>query len=312
MPSDAPLAVLRKKVPTSVCIPGHGQLQLDAEDKDIVYSMGLRAVEFVVQHLPFAITTPDAKKHIPQSVSNLAVSIPNEQGGKAFVGSFDALYRVFHSKGGGVWGPYHLEECAVDFKITSATQPLGLTGATMFSYLSHGRRVLAASKKEGSRISECKVVAWLLLRPAGCDQHGKVRPDANGFVAFDAAEFVKWKPHETTVPPPPLVLSGSLLVRGLGPDEVSLPPARPPPRAVKVNRWSSLQDQATDGMVTLQQFVETFDLAGSQDSKKAAHRVGKRLRENGCETPNSISGKGHRQPKMAKIADLRKHYKQLV
>ena len=86
----------------TVCVPGRGKLHLDAEDKDIVYSMGLRAVEYIVQHLPFVITIPDAKKHIPQSVSNLAVSIPNDDGGKTYIGSFDALYRFFHLKFGGV------------------------------------------------------------------------------------------------------------------------------------------------------------------------------------------------------------------
>ena len=182
----------------------------------------------------------------------------------------------------------------------------------MFSYLSHGRRVLAASLKEGGRIGDCKVVAWLLLKPAGRDQHGNIRPYADGFVAFDAADFAKWKPHETKAPPKPLVLSGNLLVRGLGPDEIALPPERPPPRAMKVDRWSSLQSQATAGMVRLQDFVQVFNLGGSQDLKKAAHRVGKRLREAGCETPSCQSGQGHRQPKTAKIADLRKHYKHLV
>ena len=309
---SAELDVLREKIPAKVCVPDGGYMNLDGADKELIFSTCLRFVEYIAQHLPMVVTICDTRKHVPRSVSTLAVRAPDApRGEKTFVGSFDALLRVFNSRPGTVWSQYHLQEIAMDMKVTSACQPLGLGGATMLGYFIHGHRVLKAAAKEKSRIGKCAVVAWLLHRPAGDDREGKYRSAMDGFVAFDMQKFVQWEPRRSKSPPTPLVLSGPLLVAGLGPLEMSRLPSAP--RAVAQNRWLTLEKKASKGKISLQAFVIHFGMCGAQDAKKAAYRVGKRLRDRGFDTENDATGRCRRQPKLARVSDLRKcYYPQLV
>ena len=69
---------------------------------------------------------------------------------------------------------------------------------------------------------------------------------------------------------------------------------------------------AVNGQVSLQTFVGVFKLAGKQDPKKAAYRVGKRLRDSGYATyDDKARGVNGRPPKLARLSDLAEVYKQL-
>ena len=306
--SEALVEEIVAKIPKAVEVPGCGRQALDGDDRDIIRRVAIRVLEYFAQHVPMVVTVADARKHTPGSVSNLVSREPGAEGDPVPGGSFDALFRVFSSRAGNLWTPYHLDECAVDVKITGSSVPLGLNGLTMRTYLAHGARVLSAAVREKTRLGRCRLVAYLLVRPAGESRDGKFRAAADGFVVFDATTFLQWKsnsPH----PPTPLVRSGQLLVDGSGPSEVSLPPAVvAAPRIVRRDRWSILDSRAVSGKVCLQSFVETFGIAGA-DAKKAAYRAGKRLRDLGYQTPdNEPTGKGHRARKVARIVDLRSAY----
>ena len=81
-------------------------------------------------------------------------------------------------------------------------------------------------------------------------------------------------------------------------------PAPPPPRVV--DRSALLVRSAVDGQVSLQTFVGVFNLAGKQDPKQAAYRVGKRLRDSGYATyDDTARGVNGRPPKLAPKTAMR-------
>ena len=83
------LSALRGSVPRSVVVPESGRVHLSLDDAECVYQCALYIMDYVARSLPMQITVTDVKKHVPQSVSQLAVRVPGEPGATLFLGSFD-------------------------------------------------------------------------------------------------------------------------------------------------------------------------------------------------------------------------------
>ena len=164
VPMLAPDA-LRQRVPSMVQVPGHeGLTRLTAAGKEVVYDVAEFATGYVAQCLPAQVAENDAK--LPGLASKLAVqSVGDEQ---EFVGSFDAVIRVRSAIERGPWHRWDTSYGAVDVKMTGASEPFGLNSPTMRRWLSTGRLVLKAARKEkGLLVGQCRFVAWLIRRPRG-------------------------------------------------------------------------------------------------------------------------------------------------
>ena len=91
--------------------------------------------------------------------------MPGEAEG-TYVGSFDLIARIFAANTQ-PWARFNRVDMAIDCKQTGASGTLGLNGSTMRAYFSHARMVMMAAQREGSRVADCGVVAFLLHRPRG-------------------------------------------------------------------------------------------------------------------------------------------------
>lgn len=299
-----PLDGIRALVPKAVVLPDGGRQRIDEVDAQIVVRSAVAVVGHIAAYMPAQVTCTDLKASARQA-SQLAVR--GASGEREYIGGFDLLVRVFASRSG-AWQPYNLQEVALDVKLTGVDQPLGLNGATMRSYVVHGRQLLLEARRSRSRVGACRAAAWLVVRPPGPTFTGGAHRGWVGLVVFDAERLLSWDP-KSRLAPPHAILQGGVLRAGVLPEPLGAPPAprRAPP--ARIDRWSQLSARAVRGRVRLQDFVDVFRIGGRQEARKTATKVGKRLRDEGFETPTAAArGFVGQPPKMARVADLKHCY----
>ena len=301
---DLPGLVTRNAV-----ISGCGRCQLVEDDAKLVAEVATDLAGYIAEHLPMQVVATDPKGFMPKAASGLAVR--NVGGESEYMGSFDALLRVT-AGAGGVWRPYHQHEIALDIKITGASSCLGLNGVTMRAYLAHGRALMMASKRDKTRLGECRAVAFLLRRPPGRTIEGRHHAGAIGFCAVDTDTLLEWDPKTARQAPGIIVMSGGLLQRAATEEPLALLPPPPPAVPMAHNRWNDLTPlQVRPGYVTAQDFCTVFNI-GVGNIKKGAERVLKRLRDDGY--GGNLQdwhkpGSGASRPfKVARVSDLKHSY----
>lgn len=307
---------LQGRVAASVQVPGmSGRAKLTEEDKQCVLDVVSFATGFVAEVLPAQVLLTDAKPVLPHAASKLAVA--SVGGEKEFVGSFDIIVRIRSGLCKGLWRSWNGKDGAIDIKVTGASEPFGLNSTSMQRWLTHGRLVLQAARKDKhSPVGACSFAAYLIRRPEGPlfnSRGGKYHGGDYGFAAYDVQALTSWNPASSAAPKPFLVL-GNLLKAGMSEETAALASqVLPPPiRPAQVNRWDILRDQkAVAGWCTLHDFVDIFKLKGRGEMKYAAKRVAKRLRENDCDLQNQHGGTGKARPfKKARVCDLKRVYKE--
>jgi hypothetical protein len=305
----APLAAdLKILVPASVNVPADCKVKLSEEDRILVAD----AVDFVqtfVAELPVQIALTDFKAVEADSVSDLAVrAVGNGQ--HEYAGSFDLLLRV-RSTRGTIWKSYNGKEIAFDMKLSGASSNVGINSYSIRQKLAHGQAVLSASQRNGGRLGQCGLVAYLFRRPPGRTMMNQAHNGSWGFLVFDMKVFMNWNP--TSKKSPRRVLeSGTFLTDGLQ-NELELTtagvPLGPPlvlnPRPRR-DRWADLEKaEVRRGWVVVHDYVRIFEL-GPGNAKHAASRVVKRLRDDGCEIQDHTTGGRGPPKKLLKIADLKR------
>ena len=283
-------------------------MTLTEEDGNIVWESLKFVIAYLAEFLPAHIVVSDAKPALPHAASSLAVR--RIAGEDDYIGSFDIVLRL-HCSRSSHWQQYNGEEVALDVKLTGASSKLGLEGPTMRSYIQHGRAVMKAARREKARIADCKVIAYLVRRPACPAIDGQACPAKFGFVAFDVEQLLQWEPAGTNPLPAHICMHGQLLQsRGVVEPE-ALPRAlpRPAPR----NRWQelkALEIGTGSGWVTTQDFCKVFDI-GRGSIVHGASRVNKRVLQVGGELSSSNSGARGPPKKTCRIADLKQAYPDL-
>ena len=197
---------------------------------------------------------------------------------------------------------YNNSEVALDFKLTAASAPFGLNGATMRDYFQRAQKVMLAARAEESRLGQCRVVAFLLRRPACLTFDGRTQRCAFGFVALDADVLCNWD-KTSQRPPTCLTTCGSMLQTGtLEPAPLQAAPTRVT-SAPRTDRWDQLE-QVKRGWVRVQDFALVFKVPPERNLKKATQKLLQRLRKEHCEVVNDERDTTGRPPKVARTRDL--------
>ena len=290
-------------VPRSVVLPTGTRHSLGQGDRDSALLSVKFAMAFIAEYLPVQVVMTDLRSELPGVAIQLAVrKLANDE--LDYLGSFDLLVRI-HSHRSGVWHDYTDCEMALDFKMTGASSPFGLNGATMRTYIRNARAVILAARVQKLRVGACRVVAFLIYRPPGFTFDGRSHRGGFGFVAFDADKLCQWSlgSHNN---PDYIVMNGTLFQNGVF--EPLEPAALPPSvlRAPQRDRWAELRQlMVKPGWVKVRDFVFVFEVTPQQTPKKASQKVLKRLRDQGCTVDTFNGGTAAGQPpKIARIRDL--------
>ena len=192
----------------------------------------------------------------------------------------------------------------------TAAPHLGLTGQTMRQYLEHSREVLLAARREGARVGDCKLLAFIVYRPACKSFDGRLLGESFGFVAYETQKLLAWKPSASTLPAH-LCLYGRLLQVTRVAEPESLRPLPEPVQATVRDRWKELKDNyAKQGWVKTWDFCKVFEI-GTGNCYHAAHRVNKRLRGKECEVADCPLV-GAPPTKKCRVVDLKRCYPDLM
>ena len=301
---------LAKRTPRAVVLPDGGKKCFDGDDAACVLGAAAFAASYVAEFLPAQVVSNDKRSMSPGQASQLAVQ--RLGGGELdYVGSFDVLLRL-HARSSSIWKPYDNTEMALDFKITGASSPFGLHGATMRTYIEHARRVILDARAQKLRVGSCQVIAFLIYRPPGLTYDGRAHRGAEGFLAYDAGVLCSWSPKAKKLPAY-IVMSGSLIQSGkFEPLESTALPAAVSRRSRR-DRWGELgQMTVRRGWVQVQDFAMVFQVPPVQTLKKATQKVLERLRKAGCSVEDHSDGSQRGRPsKIARIGDLSRAYPDL-
>ena len=290
------LCELALRVESEVIVPGWGKVRLSKNDTILVANAASFMIAWISEFLPVQLLATDVKLPLLPS----ALSVRSD-------GSFDMLYRICATRCS-VWKPFDGTEMALDVKLTGVDGALGTDGCTMRAYMTHARSVLLAARRQRLRIGECGVVAFLLRRPPCPTQSGRAHDGAFGFVAVAASGLAAWEPKAAAKCPLPILVSGTLLRRGLLAEPPSLPLAPPLRQPRPQSRWSDLEKLSVRrGWVVVQDFCKTFKV-GAGNVAKGAERVCKRLRDCRADIKDWKAGGSGRPFKIARLSDLKSCY----
>ena len=191
---------------------------------------------------------------------------------------------------------------ALDFKLTAASSPLGLNGATMRDYFKRAQKVMLAARSEESRLGHCRLVVFLLRRPTCSTFDDRQQRCAFGFVALDVDTLCNWDATSQR-PPTCLTTCGTLLQTGtLEPAPLQPAPTRAT-SAPRADKWGQLE-QVKRGWVRVQDFALAFKVSPERNLKKATQKLLQRLRKRNCEVANDEKDTTGRPPKVARTRDL--------